>query len=181
MADSAVHSSSRLCSGLAGPLWCPPSDMIASEKVLSLLPDPYGHVTQYRAAPPEATLSPLQASIRVRQQKPNWHRKVNAHGWVLHSIQTAHSVKSSSDCSGGSVHWPLPEKQVLVPTMARSWVECHLTCSRSLTRMLGLWQWQRGDLSLLQLIRKVILCFQYETFHSKIQSQDFLDSVFTHF
>lgn len=67
-----------------------------------------------------------------------------------------------------------------VPTpWAGSWLHVDW-CARS-HEGAGLWQWQWGDLSLLQLIRKVILCFQYETFHSKIQSQDFLDSVFTHF
>lgn len=43
-----------------------------------------------------------------------------------------------------------------------------------------LWQWQGGINS--QLNRKVILCFQYETFHTiKSNPKDFLDSVFTHF
>lgn len=75
--------------------------------------------------------------------------------------------------------WPPPGKQGLVIAMVGSWL--HVTWHALSHEDAGLWQWQWGDLSLLQLIRKVILCFQYETFHSKIQFPDSLDSVFTHF
>lgn len=64
---------------------------------------------QHSIAPQrEHTLSSPQVSIRVRQQKPNWHRKVNAHGWVFTFIFKPHTVsKPAETASGNSVHWPL--------------------------------------------------------------------------
>lgn len=64
---------------------------------------------QHSIAPQrEHTLSPPQVSIRVRQQKPNWHRRVNAHGWVFTFIFKPHTVsKPAETASGNSVHWPL--------------------------------------------------------------------------
>lgn len=56
----------------------------------------------------EHTLFLPQVSIKVRRQKPNWHRKVKCPrlSFYIH-FQTAYSVKASRDCFWNSVHWPL--------------------------------------------------------------------------
>lgn len=87
--------------------------------------------------------------------------------------------KPAETASGTLAAGPARKVGTCAHAVAGSWL--HIDWCAHSHEGTGLWQWQWGDLSLLQLIRKVLLCFQYETFHSKIQSQDFLDSVFTHF
>lgn len=95
-----------------GLAWCP--QMYTFRHDGSLLPRCSASyltnvaVSAQHNSPKRAHLSPSQVSIRVRQQKPNWHRKVNAHGWVLTFIFKPHTVsKPAETASGNSVHWPL--------------------------------------------------------------------------
>lgn len=83
-------------------------------------------VSAQHNSPRRAHLSPPQVSIRVRQQKPNWHRKVNAHGWVFTFIFKPHTVsKPAETASGNSVHWPCAH------TMGRELVARRPMCSLS--------------------------------------------------
>lgn len=102
--------------------------------------------------------TPTQVSIRSRQQKPNWPRKVNAHSTSLHSfpnrIQCKKTAKAASrDC----VYWPLWQRSRR-PTCTGA---RHAHCPGPGPR-----PWSEGDVPLIQLVRRVILCFQYETFHT---------------
>lgn len=126
MADSAVCSSSWLFSGLADPLWCTPSDMIASEKVLSLLPDQYGCVSPVQSSSPRCNpiSSPGQHKGQATKAKLAQKGKCPRLSFTFNSNRIQ-CEKQQRLLLGGSVRWPLPGKQVLVPTMARSWI--HVT------------------------------------------------------
>lgn len=185
MADSAVGSSSRPF--LSGRI---PSDEHEHLQTWSLPRCSASYLTnsalsaQCRAAPPEAhpISSPGQHKGQATKAKLAQKGKCPRLSFTFdpNRIQCEKQQQLLlGEMGRGSFRWPLPGKQVLVITMARSWL--HVTWHALSHEDAGLWQWQWGDLSLLQLIRKVILCFQYETFHSKIQFPDFLDSVFTHF
>lgn len=158
----------------ASPIWhdhgrCAPSDMIFSKKAPSLSPDHwsarisaglplptrgFGTGPTVASAPP----TPTPVSIRSRQQKPNWPRKVNAHSTSLHSfpnrIQCKKTAKAASrDC----VYWPLWQRSRRPTCTGARRAHCPGARPR---------QWSEGDVPLIQLVRKVILCFQYETFHT---------------
>lgn len=142
------------------------------------------YLTKCRAAPPETPpiSSPGQHKGQATKAKLAQKGKCPRLSFTFNPNRIQCEKQQQlllGEVGRGSFRWPPPGKQVLVITMVRSWL--HVTWHALSHEDAGLWQWQWGDLSLLQLIRKVILCFQYETFHSKIQFPDFLDSVFTHF
>lgn len=105
--------------------------MIASEG-LSLLPDQYGRVSPEKSGSPRGNLisSPGQHKGQATKAKLAQKGKCPRLSFTFNSNRIQ-CEKQPSTASGGSVHWPLPGKQVLVPTKARSWVTCHLTCSLS--------------------------------------------------
>lgn len=109
---------------------------------------------------------PSQVSVRFRQYKPNWQRKVNAHSAFSHSLPNCIQCKRQQRLLPGTASTGLCQRS------RQPCLHGGHQAARTLSRRAcslgdsGLWQWQWGDSPLIQLIRKVILCFQYETFHT---------------
>lgn len=123
-------------------------------------------------------LSPAQVSRRFR---PNWHRKVNAHSRFLHSfpnrIQCKKTAKAAlrnsyllaSAREAGSSACTVAPEQACCPDVL------------TLTRMLGYGSDSEEIRLSYSSLERSSCVFNMKHSYSKIQSQDFLDSVFTHF
>lgn len=149
--------------------------MISSAKVPSLLPEPRSrsrHIAsadRFRADSTTALSPPTPAlgQHKVQAIKAKLAQKGKCPQYVFYiHFQTAYSVKRQQRLLLGTVSTGLCQRsrqprQHVAPRAARV-----LSRRAHSHEDAWLWQWPWGDSPLIQLIRKVILCFQYETFHT---------------
>lgn len=134
--------------------------MISSEKVPSLFPDqqsPSPHTASLHADSVLAAQQhgPSPGQQKVQAIKAKLAQKGNAHSTSLHSFPNRIQCKKTATAAS--------RNYLLASAREAGSLLCRRTHSHEDA---WLWQWQWGDSPLIQLIRKVILCFQYETFHT---------------
>lgn len=145
--------------------------MISGEEVRNLFPDtvPASLHRQVRAGSRTAQGAlPAPGQQKVPAVRATLAQKGKCPRTSLHSLPNRRrGPRTAKAPPRNGVYWPRRrEKQA----------------ARLAPQEVWLWQWQGGEAPLTQRNRKVILCFQYETFHTiKSNPKDFLDSVLTHF